>query len=185
MKKLIIIIAILLFFVNISSAQRTSDTGLLPIAYVDVDTLLINYNYAIDANKELMDKYNSSSKTLTQKQKELETKVSEFQKKIENNTFHNRDRAEQEAAGIQKFEADIQILNQKLKEEHIIEQERINTRIADSVKCILKEINKTSDYHIIFTNTGLDNILVSKDGYNITQKVLNLLNSRYKPETSE
>lgn len=157
----------------------------MPIAYVDIDTLLTHYNYSIDANNALINMQNNSKATLARKQNELDVKVEEFRKNIENNAFLTQERAEQALAAIRKLETDLKLLTKKLQEDHTIEQQQVNSRIADSVKYALKEINKTSDYDIIFTNSGIDNILMAKDDYNITQKVVEFLNSRYKPENSK
>jgi outer membrane protein len=57
--------------------------------------------------------------------------------------------------------------------------------MGDSLRTCLKELNKTAKYQIILSNNGLDNVLLTGDGYDITQKVIELLNSRYKPEASK
>ncbi|MDR2951388.1 MAG: OmpH family outer membrane protein [Dysgonomonas sp.] len=160
-------------------------TGVLPIAYVNVDSLLINYNYAKDANDALMKKYNSSNATLTQKQRQLESEAAEFQRKVQNNAFLSQERAQQEAARIQKLEADLHTMAQRLQEDYVREQQKVNVQMADSVRLILKELNKTAKYQMIFSNTGLDNILLAKDGYDITGTVITLLNNRYKPEAAK
>jgi len=160
-------------------------TGVLPIAYVNVDSLLINYNYAKDANDALMKKYNSSNATLTQKQRQLESEAAEFQRKVQNNAFLSQERAQQEAARIQKLEADLHRMAQKLQEDYMIEQQRVSSQMGDSLRTCLKELNKTAKYQMILSNNGLDNVLLAADGYDITQKVIDLLNSRYKPEASK
>ena len=184
MKKLIFLF-LTVIVVNTSFAQTVSDSGLLPIAYVNIDTLLANYNFAKDANNSLIEKLNSSKVALTQKQKQLEADVVGFQKKINDNAFLSAERAEQEATRLRKLETDVQMLSLKSQEDFTIEQQKTNNQIADSVKHILKEINKTSNYQIIFSNTGMDNILLAKDGYDITRKVTDLLNSRYKQKIAE
>ena len=160
-------------------------TGVLPIAYVNVDSLLINYNYAKDANDALMKKYNGSNATLTQKQRQLEGEAAEFQRKVQNNAFLSQERAQQEAARIQKLEADLHAMAQRMQEDYVREQQKVNTQMADSVRLILKELNKTAKYQMIFSNTGLDNVLLAKDGYDITGTVITLLNNRYKPEVAK
>ncbi|MDR3056937.1 MAG: OmpH family outer membrane protein [Dysgonomonas sp.] len=183
--KRLIFLAIALVSMNISFAQTMPDSGLLPIAYVDIDSLLTNYNFAKDANDTLIKQFNNSKTAIAQKQKQLEADVAEFHRKIQDNAFLSAERAEQEATRIRKLETDIQMMTLKSQEDFTIEQQRINKQITDSVKHILKEINKTSNYEMIFSNAGLDNILLAKDRYNITQKVTDLLNSRFKRKISE
>lgn len=167
------------------SFTEGDSTGILPIAYVNVDSLLINYNYAKDANDALMKKYNSSNATLTQKQRQLQSEGAEFQRKVQNNAFLSQERMQQEAARIQKIEVDLNNMAQKLQEDYMIEQQRVSSQMGDSLRLILKEINNTANYQMILSNTGMDNVLFAKDGHDITQKVINLLNSRYKSEASK
>ena len=59
----------------------------LPIAYINVDSLLMNYNFATDLNEALMRKEESSRASLTQKERQVQTAYQDFQRKIENNAF--------------------------------------------------------------------------------------------------
>ncbi|NDV94475.1 OmpH family outer membrane protein [Dysgonomonas sp. 521] len=185
MKKQIVLLIILLFSVNALFSQTVQETGLLPIAYVDIDSLVTKYNFAKSENNALMEKYNSSNTALAQKQQRFETEIAVFQKRINDNAFLTVERAEAEAERLRKMETDLQTESLKVQEDLAIGQKRVNAQIADSVRHALKEINKTSGYQIIFSNTGMDNILLAKDGYNITQKVIDLLNSRFKPEPQD
>lgn len=191
----IIILFILFFTSNKKSTTEDSSSSLkfteggdsimLPLAYINVDSIYLNYNFAKDANDALMKRYNSSSATMTQKQRQLEAEYADFQRKRDNNIFLSQERAQQEMVRIQKLETDLHALAQKFQEEYAREQQKMNGQIADSVRLCLKEFNKKANYQIIFSNAGLDNILLAKDSYDITEKIIKILNSRYKPEASK
>ncbi|MDR1884349.1 MAG: OmpH family outer membrane protein [Prevotella sp.] len=159
-------------------------TGVLSIAYVNVDSLLLNYNYAKDANDVLMKEYNSSNATLNKKQRQFEAEVADFRKKIENNAFLSQERAQLEQTRIQKLETDLHATAERLQDEYVRKQAKVTAEITDSVRMCLKDYNKKAKYQIIFSNTGLDNILLAKDSYDITKDVIQLLNSRYKQENA-
>ncbi|MBD8389750.1 OmpH family outer membrane protein [Dysgonomonas sp. BGC7] len=189
-----IIVLFVLFFTSNKkdgdgSAALTFSGGdsasVLPLAYVNLDSLLLHYNLYKDANDALMKKSNSANATLNQKQRQFETEVADFQKKVQNNAFLSQERAQQESVRLQKMEGDLHALAQKLQEDYLKEQAKLNSQIADSVRLCLKDYNKTANYQMIFTNTGMDNILLAKDSYDITQQISKLLNSRYKPEASK
>lgn len=189
-----IIILFILFFTSNkkSGAEETTsplkfegDSVLLPLAYVNVDSIYLNYNLAKDANDALMKKYNSSNAEITRRQRQLEAEITDFQKKVQNNAFLSQERAQQEQLRIQQLEADLHTLAQRYQEEYAREQQKMNGQIADSVRLCLKEYNKTANYQIIFSNAGLDNVLLAKDSYDITTKIINLLNTRYKPQVSK
>ena len=156
-------------------------TVILPIAFVNVDSLLTNYNYAKDIRDLLLSKSESSKASLTQKQKNLNAEQSEFQRKYQNNAFLSQERAEQEYQRIQKLAVDFEQTANRLDNELAMEQMKYNSQLADSVRICIKEYNKTANYHIVFSNTGLDNILYAKDKYDITNQILNMLNGRYVP----
>jgi outer membrane protein len=190
-----IIVLFILFFTSNkkSGTEETAsplkfadgDSVTLPLAYVNVDSIYMNYNLAKDANEALMKKYNSSNAEITRRQRQLEGEVADFQKKVQNNAFLSQERAQQEQLRIQQLEAELHALAQRYQEEYAREQQKMNGQIADSVRLCLKEYNKTANYQIIFSNSGLDNVLLAKDNYDITTKIINLLNTRYKPQVSK
>ena len=111
----IIVLFILFFTSNKKNADDAAapnfadgdSTSTLPVAYVNMDSLLRNYNFAKDANDKLMKKYNSSNSTLQNKQRQFQNEVADFQRKAQNNAFLSRERAEQEQARLQKMEQDL------------------------------------------------------------------------------
>ena len=78
----------------------TTDSGstasTLPVAYVNVDSLLENYNYAKDLNEIILKKAENSRANVNQKAASLQSEMQEFQRKISNNAFLTQERAEQE-----------------------------------------------------------------------------------------
>lgn len=157
-----------------------NDTTLtLPIAYVDVDTLLAKYNYAIEISNILMSKSESSKVTLTERQRKLNAEQQEFQRKMQNNAFLSQERAEQEYMRVQKLAQELEQTAARLDQELALEQMKYNNQLADSVRVCIKEYNKTANYQIIFSNSRMDNILLAKDKYDITKQVLSVLNNRY------
>lgn len=161
------------------------DSVMLPLAYINVDSIYLNYNLAKDAGEALMKRYKSSTATMAQKEKQLRAEYDEFDRKLQNNAFLSEERAQQEAIRIKKMDADVQAQGRKFQQEYADEQQKMNVQIADSVRLCLKEYNKIANYEIIFSNAGLDNILLAKDSYDITDKIIKILNSRYKPAASK
>ncbi|KAA6326681.1 hypothetical protein EZS27_024246 [termite gut metagenome] len=82
----------------------------LKIAYVEVDTLLTQYNFWKDLTEMMTKKEEDIRATLNQKNKELERDIQDFQRKYENNAFVSRERAEQEHNRILKKQQDLQEL---------------------------------------------------------------------------
>ena len=55
-----------------------SASGLLPIAYVNVDSLLLNYNYSKDLNEIIIKKQENSRASVNQKLRSLQTEMQDF-----------------------------------------------------------------------------------------------------------
>ena len=155
-------------------------TATLPIAYVNVDTILSNYNFAKDANENLMRKLESSNATMNEKQKKFQSDYAEFQRKVQQNAFLSEERAQQEYARLQNMDKELKATASRLDDEFRREQQKLNNQLADSVRIVIKEYNKKANYQMVLSNSGMDNILYAKDKYDITAEILSMLNSRYK-----
>jgi outer membrane protein len=153
----------------------------LPIAYVDVDTILSQYVYAKEMRETLLGKSEDAKVSLTEKQRQLETEQRDFQRKAQNNAFISEERAQSELQRIQKMAAELEQTAARMDNELMMEQAKNSAQLADSVKLCIEIYNKTANYQIIFSNSGLDNVLYSKEKYNITNQILEVLNSRYTP----
>ena len=156
----------------------------LPVAYVNVDSLLMNYNFAKDLNEALMRTEESSRASLTQKERQLNAAAQEFQRKLQNNAFLSQERAEQEQQRILRMRQEYQQMAERLGQEFALEQQKLNMELSDTVKVRLVEFNKDKGYQIIYSNTGSDKILFAADKYDITKEVTEFLNKKYGPATS-
>ena len=78
------------------SSGDASASG-MKIAYVEVDSLMTQYDFAKDYSVTLEKKSNNARNTLTQKGNALQAAVNNFQQKINNNGFQSRE----QAAGVQ------------------------------------------------------------------------------------
>ena len=150
----------------------------LPIAYINIDSLLLNYQFAKDANEVLIKKEEDSRLTLNTKARQLQSEANEFQRKLDNHAFLSRERAESEQTRLLQKQQELQELEAKLTQELYIEQQKVNERLRDTITLFLEQYNKNK-YEIIFSNTGNDNIMHSSKKYDITREVVDLLNKRF------
>lgn len=157
-----------------------SATG-LKIAYVEIDSLLTKYDFWNDLNELMLKKEENIRATLNQKARELENEVKEFQRKLENNAFTTRERAEQEQNRLLKKERDLQELQNRLTGELATENQKNSIQLRDSINSFLKVYNKDKGYSFIISNTGFDNLLYADETHNITNEIVDGLNKRYIP----
>ena len=153
-----------------------------PIAYVDVDSLLLNYQLAKEVNENLLKKQEKYRKDIANKQQQLQQDAMTFQKKYESGGFQTKESFEQEQMRLIKKKQEMQEMDRRLSQEFFAEQQKMNTRLRDSITSFFKQYKQEKHYKIIFSDTGNDNIFYAEDYLNITSEVLEQLNLRYKSE---
>jgi outer membrane protein len=160
-------------------AGDTSSAG-MKIAYVEVDSLMTQYDFAKDYSVTLQKKSNNARNTLTQKGNTLQAAVNNFQQKLNNNGFTSREQAASQQAAIERQQRDLQDLQARLENELASETAKFNEALRDSLQNFLKAYNKDKQYDLILSKAG-DNILMANKKFDITNDVINGLNKRYKP----
>ena len=153
----------------------------LKIAYVEVDSLMTQYNFAKDYSVTLQKKSNNARNTLNQKGNALQAAMANFQQKLNNNGFQSREQAASQQAAIQRQQNDLQELQARLENELASETAKFNEALRDSLQNFLKAYNEDKKFDLILSKAG-DNILMGNKKLDITQDVINGLNKRYKPK---
>ena len=174
---------VIFFSKKAPAATETLVTGtseVMPVAYLNVDSLLANYTFAQEASEKLMSKQEDARVKMNTKLRTFQNEVADFQRKLENNAFLSRERAEKEQQRLAKKEQELQELEAKLTQDIMIENQKLNQQLADSLNNFLKEFNADGRYHVILSNTAKDNVLMANEQYDITNDVVNGLNARYQ-----
>ena len=151
----------------------------IKIAFVDIDSLLNNYELSITINKEMLRKEENMRMTLSEKAKDIQADIEDFQRKIENNVYATQKRAEEEQARIIKRREDYDRLSERLAGELAAESQKNNVVLHDSINAYLKEFNKEKGYDLIISRVG-DNLLYANEALDITKEVIEGLNKRYQ-----
>jgi Outer membrane protein len=161
-----------------ADADSLGGTG-LKIAYVEVDSLMTQYEFCKDFTLVLQKKSNNARNTLNQKGQQLQSAMNNFQQKLNNNGFTSREQAESQQAAIQRQQNDLQQLQARLENELANETATYNEGLRDSLQHFLAKYNKDKKYDLILTKQG-DNILYAAKRFDITADVINGLNKAYK-----
>ena len=146
-------------------AADNNNSG-MKIAYVEVDSLMTQYEFCKEFTLTLQKKSNNARNTLNQKGQQLQSAAANFQQKLQNNGFTSREQAESQQAAIQRQQQSLQELQARLENELAQETAKYNDALRDS-------------YDLILTKQG-DNILYAAKRFDITNDVINGLNKRYK-----
>jgi outer membrane protein len=161
-----------------NTSSKVEATG-LKIAYVEVDSLMSQYQFCKDHNLLLNQKGENAQKTLAEKQRALQNHANALQKKYESNGFTTRDELERAQNALAREQQDLAELEQRLMNELGNEQAQLTLEMRDSIQAFLKTYNKGKKYDYILSRSG-DNILLANPKYDITKEVVAGLNKRYK-----
>lgn len=164
---------------QVESASETAKApSTLKIAYVEVDSIMTQYTFAKEYSDLLQKKSMNIQKTLNAKAQALQAAAANFQQKAQQNAY-TQEQAQAIQAGLQRQQADLQALQQRLGNEFQAEQDKYNKALHDSIAHYLTAYNKDKKYSIIFSKSG-DNLLYCDKGYDITNEVIAGLNKAYK-----
>ena len=151
----------------------------MKIAYVEVDSIMSQYQFCKEYSQILQKKSQNIQNTINQKGQSLQAAAVKFQQDIQNNKY-TQQQAEAVNAGLQKQQADLQALQQRLGNEFQAETDKFNEALRDSLQHFLAKYNKDKKYALILSKAG-DNILYADKVYDITNDVITGLNKAYKP----
>ena len=157
-------------------AEAGEVTG-LKVGYIEIDSLMSQYQFCVDYNLLLNQKSDNAANTLQQKQRALQQHAAALQKKYESNGFTTRDELENAQNQLAREQQDLAELEQRLTNELAMENAKLNAELRDSIQAFLKVYNKTKKYDYIMSKLG-DNLLWANKKYDITKEVIAGLNKR-------
>jgi len=160
------------------NTAKTKAPQELKIAYVEVDSLITQYDFCKEYTQVLEKKSRNVQNTLQQKGQKLQADAANFQQKLQSNAL-DRPSAERMQAALQKQNADLEALQQRLGAELQEETNKYNQALHDSVQHFIAKYNKSKKYTLILSKSG-DNILYADKGIDITNDVIAGLNKAYK-----
>lgn len=149
------------------------------IVYIDLDTVMYRYKFALDINKEMISKEAKISATLENKRKKIEEEISQFEYKCNARTFASEDEFVQAREEIVRKEKEFMTERDELYAEWEQENMARGKELRDSINNFILEHNKEKGYDFILTKIG-DNILFANEAFDITMEIVNGLNKRYK-----
>jgi Outer membrane protein len=187
----IIGIAFLAFFISCNKQAGESETLSapnensiplrLPVAYVDTDSLLVNYQFVVDKNEEILKKLEDSRLNIGKQYEKFQKEVLDYQEKVQRNLYMSKERAQQEETSLRRKEQEIENSAAKAEQEIAMERTRFQQSLQDSLDLGIRDFNN-GKYQIIFSNASGSTFLYMDESYDITKEVVDFLNARYTPE---
>ncbi|MDR2130338.1 MAG: OmpH family outer membrane protein [Odoribacteraceae bacterium] len=149
------------------------------IVYLNMDSLLTNYIQSKELNEAYLKKMEANRTELNYKVKTWTQAGEEFQRKVDNNGFLTRERANQEYADLMLQKEKLEKLEQEMRETALREQMELNQKLYNIIVTFLSEYNKEKGYNLILSTTLGGNVFYAEPGFDITHEVVSQLNARY------
>ena len=162
----------------VAEAVAASGEG-MRIAYIEIDTLTSQYEFAKQKSLELEKKGTNARNTIQAKSQQFEKKAAAFQQKLQSNGFTSREAAESEQAALQREQQNILALQQRLENELASEQQKFLQAFQDSLDNFLADYNKAKKYDMIVNKAA---VLFADKRFDSTTEVVNGTNKRYKKD---
>ena len=186
----VLFVAVIVLYVLYFSGHKSPETAMTSkvagtadatkIVYINTDTLLNNYQLAVELNEAFLKKQEDRRTELNIKAKAIDQEGTEFQRKLQNNGFISEARAI-EARDQENFRR----LQQEMMDKASREQSELNKQLFDEITNFLKEYNKEKGFSIVLSTQLGGNVLYAEDGFDITKEIVDRLNANYKKGDSQ
>lgn len=110
-------------------SPKTETKSEMKIAYIEIDSIMTQYNFCKDYSKILEQKGQNIQKTIAQKGQALQNAAVKFQQDIQANKY-TREQAEAVQGNLQKQDNDLQMLQQRLGNEFSRQRQTSTTRLC-------------------------------------------------------
>jgi outer membrane protein len=181
-----------LFYLHFSSKEKAktiteSEGGQsiyqpdVPIVYINIDTLLHNYEYFADMQDDFADKQSEMEAELNNRSRQYEASALDYQNKVQKGLVTRREAAELEQQLLGEQQNLLQLRDQLTME--LAEEEQVsNRKLINAIMEYLIVYNADKSYQFIFSNSFGDNLLFANEKLDITYSVLPGLNAQYQAE---
>ncbi len=162
---------------NTAEAGATAAQG--SIVYIQLDSLINQYDMFNDLRSELENKAQAIQDDLTKKGRSFESAAKDFQTKIEKGLL-TRSQAEEQQQRLAERQQNLQNLSQQKQYELAEEEAVMSRRVMDAVQTFLAKYNQEKGYAMIITSSAATNtVIAANPALDITQDVLTGLNNEY------
>ena len=164
---------------TVSSEDSRITAGSGDIVYINLDTLVNQYDMYNDLRTELESKVSAIDNDLNKKGRALENDVKSFEDKMQKGLL-TYSQAESMRNDLMTRDQELRNLSQQKQLELANEESVMYNRVMDAIKTYVDNYNKEKQYSLILTTTAATNSVINgEQGRNITNEIINGLNQEY------
>lgn len=151
------------------------------IAYINIDTVIFKFDMFLDRRNDLMAKQKSAEAELNSKGSQYEKGAKDYQDKVNKGLVTRATAAQIEQSLVQQ-QQELVSLRDKLQSNLVEEEQVMNRQVLDYITKFLEENKSDYNYQYILGKSFGSVVLYGDNSFDITQKVLDALNKKYKGE---
>lgn len=190
MKKAILAVALATILVSCNNNTASDTKAAAPvetatvapsgsIVYIQMDSLVNNYDMFNDLKSELEAKAQVIQEDLNKKGRAFESAAKDFETKI-NKGLLTRAQAEEQQQQLYQRQQSLESLRQQKSMEMAEEQQVMLNKVMDAIQTYVEKYNAEHNYALILTTSGSTNtVIVGNSQLDITNNVLVGLNEEY------
>ena len=149
------------------------------IAFVNIDSVIINFDMFFDRREELMAKQKKAESELNLKGTKYEKDAKDFQEKVTKGLVTRATAAEMEQ-GLLKQQQDLISLRDNLQSNLVEEEQVMNRQIIDYITTYLEENKSDFNFQYILGKSFGSVVLYGDSALDITKRVTDAINQKYK-----
>jgi outer membrane protein len=176
-----------LYFLHFTGGKKSEtsttvlETQAQGIAYVNIDSVIFKFDMFFDRRADLMLKQKSAEAELNSKGSQYEKGARDYQDKVNKGLITRATAAQIEQSLVQQ-QQELVSLRDKLQSNLMEEEQVMNRQILEYITKFLEENRSEYNYQYIFGKSFGSVVLYSDTSLDITPKVLDAINKKYKAE---
>jgi outer membrane protein len=151
------------------------------IAYINIDSVIFKFDMFLDKRNDLLSKQKSAEAELNSKGTQYQKDVKDYQDKA-NKGLITRATAAQIEQSLGQQQQELVTLRDKLQSNLVEEEQVMNRQILEYITKFLEENKADYNYQFILGKSFGSVVLYGDTALDITSKVLDAINSKYKTE---
>jgi len=163
-----------------TSSNAVSSPG-QGIAYINIDTVIFKFNMFLDRRNDLVSKQKSAEAELNTKGGEYQKAAKDYQDKVNKGLITRATAAQIEQSLVQQ-QQELVSLRDKLQQNLVEEEQVMNRQVLEYITKFLEEHKSEYNYQYILGKSFGSVVLYGDNSLDITQKVLDAINNKYKGE---
>ena len=167
-----------------SGVQAKETVAAGSIVYVQMDTLVSQYDMFNDLKSELESKVQAIQDDLAKKGRTFDNAVKDFQTKVQKGLL-TRTQMEEQQNQLQERQQELQNLGQQKQMEIEDENAVLYRKVMDAIQTYVEKYNTEHNYALILTTTAGNPVLTGSPSLDITAEILTGLNDEYVKSKSQ